>query len=136
MEFLKTLGEPATHILAIAGVIGLVWAGIKYIPKGHRWLRSWKFIKREELARFKQLAEEYEELRRQKPFSTAVQSAFIKSPEVKKNPETDIARRVREQLEKPPQLPETPKTHGLGLAEEPPGILTTLAFDPRKVPRN
>lgn len=44
MEILTTIGETAKHLAAIATVIGFGWAGIKYVPKGYRWLRSWKFF--------------------------------------------------------------------------------------------
>jgi hypothetical protein len=59
MEILKTLGEPATYIIAIVGVIALAWTGITYIPKGSRWLCSWTFVKREELDRLKKIAAKY-----------------------------------------------------------------------------
>jgi hypothetical protein len=55
METLKAIGEPATYIVAIAGVIALVWAGIKYVPKSYRWLWSWAFVKRDELARLRKI---------------------------------------------------------------------------------
>jgi hypothetical protein len=60
MEFLEAIGKPAEYIIAIVGVIGLSWAGIKYVPKGYRWLSSWTFIKREELKRFKEMEPKYE----------------------------------------------------------------------------
>ena len=59
MEFLEAIGKPAEYIIAIVGVIGLLWAGIKYVPKGYRWLSSWTFVKREELAKLREVEPKY-----------------------------------------------------------------------------
>jgi len=89
-EILEAIGKPAEYIVAIIVLGGFLIAGIKYIPKGYRWLRSWTFIKRGELARLEKLVKEYEELQRIKPVTTAVRSAFIKHPEVARPIETSL----------------------------------------------
>jgi hypothetical protein len=64
MEILEPIGKPAEYIVAIFAVLGSLWAGITYIPKGYRWLRSWAFINREELKRLKDSEAELERLRK------------------------------------------------------------------------
>jgi hypothetical protein len=86
MDFLRTLGEPAENIIAIVGVLGLIWAGIKFIPRGYRWVRSWTFVKSEELERLKTLEKnhkgcEEERLRSIEETAKGVRAALEKSRE-------------------------------------------------------
>jgi hypothetical protein len=63
MDFLEAIGKPAEYaeyIVAILVLLGFIWAGIKFIPGGYRWVRSWTFVKREELKRFKEMEPRYE----------------------------------------------------------------------------
>lgn len=90
MEILENVGEVAKHILSIVALIGLVWTAAKYLPRGYRWLRSWTFIKREEVDRLKEIEAQYENLERAKPRRVAVlESSFIKPPIVNVEREFD-----------------------------------------------
>lgn len=46
-------------ITKIVGLIATCVGGLKYIPKGWRWLQSWKIVKRKEFERLLEVEAEY-----------------------------------------------------------------------------
>jgi hypothetical protein len=46
-------------VVAVAGGIVAIWGAIRIITKFHRWLRSWKLLKRKEFERLIAVEAEY-----------------------------------------------------------------------------
>jgi hypothetical protein len=59
VEIFENVGEIAKHILSILALITLGWTGIKYVPKGYRWIRSRTFIECDELDRLRKIDAKY-----------------------------------------------------------------------------
>jgi hypothetical protein len=63
MDILEAIGKPAEYIVAILVLLGFVLAGVKYVPKGYRRLRSWKIVKRDEYTGLKTIEAEHQKCR-------------------------------------------------------------------------
>ena len=83
MEILITIGK-------FAGALVSIFGAFKYLPKGYRWIRSWKLIKRREFERLKTIEAEHHKGEAEK--------------ERLRKLDSPIAREIRAQLGIPPEL--------------------------------
>ena len=46
-------------VIKIGTLVGMIFGACKYIPKGWRWIFSWKMVKRKEFERLQEVEAEY-----------------------------------------------------------------------------
>ena len=84
MELLEAIGNPAEYIVAIFVLLGFVWGGMKYIPKGYRWRLVLDIHQARRTRPLKHIEVKYETLRFDKPNTAAVPEAWNYKPQTVK----------------------------------------------------
>jgi hypothetical protein len=83
LETLFTVGKIAAALVSIG-------TAIKYVPKGYRWIRSWKLIKRRDFEALQKILVEHQKCEAEKE-----RLRKLNSP---------MAREIRAYLENPPDV--------------------------------